>query len=578
MPLVTDSAPPRSLVDAAAAWARDDPDPESKSELERLVSSKEPHDREELADRFAGHLVFGTAGLRGKVAAGPNRMNRAVVRKATAAVAAYLLAHVPGASEAGVAVGRDARHGSAEFADEATAVLAGAGIRVHLLPPEQPTPLLAFSVRHLGAAAGIMITASHNPREDNGYKLYLGDGAQIIPPVDGEIEELMANLGPLSEIPTAHEDRARVLRHGADLVSAYLSALAAESPAPPGADRLRIAYTPLHGVAAPLFAAALERAGFPPAHVTAAQAEPDPDFPTVAFPNPEEEGALDLALETARQVAADVVIANDPDGDRLAVALPDGEGRAGYRVLTGDELGVVLGHYVIGKTASQPEPGRRVVATTVVSSRLLGKVAAAAGVTYVETLTGFKWIARAADGVPAGRFVYGYEEALGYCVGQTVRDKDGIGAALALLGLVAEAASTGSSVLAELAAIEARHGAHRTGQLSLRSDDPGATMAALRSNPPSAVAGARVTRAVDLAHGAALPGGGKLPPADVLVYEVGADRVIVRPSGTEPKLKVYLEAVRLPQGKDGLGPAAEAASVRLGELRRAMTDLLASRA
>src|SRR6516165_4778973 len=340
---------------AAEAWIADDPDPGDRAELQalfdRAFTGADAGAGAELRDRFADRLHFGTAGLRGVVAAGPNRMNRAVVRAATAAVAGWLT----GAGSAGgssVVVGCDARHRSAEFAEEAAGVLAGAGISVHMLPQPCPTPLLAFAVRHLGMAAGVMITASHNPAADNGYKLYLSDGAQVIPPADAEIERRIAALGPLAQIPMAAAGSSLITRHGDEIAEAYLTAIvgAAGHSAGPA---LSVVYTPMHGVAGRLMLQALRLAGFAAPHVVAAQAEPDPDFPTVAFPNPEEPGALDLALADARRLGADLVVASDPDGDRLAVAVPAAEG---WRVLTGDQVGALLGASLLERSAGQRAP------------------------------------------------------------------------------------------------------------------------------------------------------------------------------------------------------------------------------
>jgi phosphomannomutase len=481
------------LRTAAEAWLDDDPDERDRAELRALLARGDDEGGADLADRFAGRLTFGTAGLRGAVGAGPNRMNRAVVRAATAAVAGWLL---DGGGTRDVVVGCDARHRSDEFADEVARVLAGAGIRVHLLPRPGPTPLLAFAVRHLGTGAGIMITASHNPAADNGYKLYLSDGAQVIPPVDTEIEERIAALGPLAEIPLARLDDPLVVRHDDDVAAAYLDAVAGgphAGAAPPGPG-LTIVYTPLHGVAGDLMLRAIQRAGFAAPHVVAAQGTPDPDFPTVAFPNPEEPGALDLALAQARELGADLVLASDPDGDRLAVAVPAPDS-GGWRQLTGDQLGALLGAFLLGDRAG---PGE-FAATTIVSSTLLSKVAAAAGARYAETLTGFKWIARAADGQPGARFAFGYEEALGYQVGQAVRDKDGIGAALAVLRLAATAREDGGTLTAVYDNLERAHGVHLTGLLAPRIDDPEDVMRRIRAAPPADLGGAAVETVTALA-------------------------------------------------------------------------------
>jgi phosphomannomutase len=566
---------PDDLRARLAAWLADDPDERDRAELEALANGDGANGTaaEELSDRFGGRLEFGTAGLRGIVAAGPNRMNRAVVRGTTAGLARWLRGRGrgiagAGAAEAGVVIGCDARHRSDEFADEAAQVLAGSGIRVHLLPRQLPTPLLAFAVRHLQAAAGIMITASHNPPAYNGYKLYLRDGAQIVPPADIEIESEIRGLGPLSLVPLAPLHSPLIVRHGDEVARAYLDLICAASPAPPGAAWLRFVYTPLHGVAGGLAMRAFEQAGFTPPDVVTAQAEPDPDFPTVAFPNPEEPGALDLALAQARRSGADLVLANDPDGDRLAVAVPDPDG--GWQTLTGDQVGALLGAYLLGISAAEPSPGDRLVVTTIVSSTLLSRAAAAAGAQYAETLTGFKWIVRAGESRPGSRFVYGYEEALGYAVGEIVRDKDGIGAALALLGLAARARSGGRSLLDAYDALETAHGVHLTGQVTVGTAAPVDVMARLRAAPPAEFSGAKVLEITDLTGGTP-----RLPSADVLSYQLPGARVVIRPSGTEPKIKAYLEVVE-PVIGGRLADARQAAAARFGPLRDAVAALLAT--
>jgi phosphomannomutase len=555
----------------AERWIAGDPDGRDRAELRGLLDDGGEAAAAELADRFGARLEFGTAGLRGAIGAGPNRMNRAVVRAATAALAGWLQAGHggPGAAEAGVVIGCDARHRSAEFAEEAARVLAGAGIRAHLLPPQHPTPLLAFAVRHLRAAAGIMITASHNPPADNGYKLYLGDGAQIIPPVDKQIGSAIAELGDLSRIPVAPADSPLIGRLGDEIARAYLDAIVGAVPGPAEPAALRWVYTPLHGVAAGLALRAFEQAGFPPPHVVAAQAEPDPAFPTVAFPNPEEPGALDLALALARETGSDLVIANDPDGDRLAVAVPDPAAPGGWRALSGDQAGALLGAYLLDRDPG-PDPAARLAATTVVSSTMLAKIAAAAGAGYAETLTGFKWIVRAADGVPGARLVFGYEEALGYAVTPVVRDKDGMSAALVLLSLATTARAAGQTLLDRWDTLEAAHGVHLTAQVTLPTRAPGQAMAGLRSGPPASLADLPVTGVTDLVAGA-----GGLPPSDVLTYHLSGARVVIRPSGTEPKLKAYLEVVE-PAGGRSLAGARAVAAARLAPLRDAVAALVRS--
>jgi phosphomannomutase len=570
------------LREAVEAWIAEDPDQHDQDELRGLLDQAEAGDRghggagasageaqAQLRDRFAGRLTFGTAGLRGAVGAGPNRMNRAVVRAATAAVAGWLLdagdgADAVDASVPAVVVGCDARHRSAEFADEAARVLAGAGIRVHLLPRPGPTPLLAFAVLHLGADAGIMITASHNPAADNGYKLYLSDGAQVIPPADAEIEERIAGLGPLSDIRTADLDNPLITSHGDEIASAYLDAIAGKPAATAPAAHLTVVYTPMHGVAGELMLRAAARAGFAAPHVVAAQGKPDPDFPTVAFPNPEEPGALDLALADARARSADLVLASDPDGDRLAVAIPASD--TGWRQLTGDQVGALLGAYLLG--SQTPAAEDKLVATTIVSSTLLSKIAAKAGARCEETLTGFKWIARAGEDQAGATFVFGYEEALGYEVGQAVRDKDGIGAALAVLRMTAAAKALARSLDDELDDLERAHGVHLTEQLSLRIPDPAGVMRRLRAAPPAALGGWPVEKSTDYTSR-----GTGLPPSDVLSYALPQARAVIRPSGTEPKIKAYLEVVE-PAGAD-LAAARGRAAVRMEPLRAAVTALLA---
>jgi len=580
------------LHDQVTAWIADDPDDRDRAELIALLQSASGPDCDdavaeaaaELADRFAGRLEFGTAGLRGKIAAGPNRMNRAVVKGTTAALASWLRYVDPTAAETGVVIGCDARHRSEEFAREAASVLAGAGIAVHLLPPQQPTPLLAFAVRYLSAAAGIMITASHNPPADNGYKLYLSDGAQIVPPADLEIEAATRSLGPLSRVPVAPTDDPLIVQHDDRIAAAYLDAICANSPAPKGSAWLRYIYTPLHGVAGDLALRAFEQAGFPPPDIVEAQARPDPDFRTVAFPNPEEPGSLDLALAQARRSGADLVLANDPDGDRLAVAVPDDAAPGGWRTLTGDQLGSLLGAYLLGQAAgtaggrgagthgrhAAADSQQSLVVSTIVSATMLASIASAAGASYAETLTGFKWIARAGDLRPECRFVFGYEEALGYTIGSTVRDKDGIGAALAVLGLAARARSGGESLLEAYDALEIAHGVHLTEQITVPTSAPIHVMSRLRAAAPAELAGQPITGISDLTGGTA-----DLPSADVLRYQLRGARVVIRPSGTEPKIKAYLQIVE-PVIAGRLTEARRAARARMDPLRQAVRELLDS--
>ena len=557
---------PSHLAAAVGAWIARDPDPATRAELEGLLAAG---DGAGLHARFDHPLEFGTAGLRGELGAGPGRMNRAVVRQTTAGVAAWIAERGDAARQAGLVIGYDARHGSATFAADTAAVAAGAGVRTFLLGRPLPTPIIAFAVRHLGAAAGVMITASHNPAPDNGYKAYAADGAQVIPPDDGRITTLAGELGPPPETQPAGSRRVEGL-DDAPLLSAYTESVTRVLD-PAGPRALRAVYTPLHGVGGAVLPDLLVAAGFDPPVPVPRQAEPDPDFPTVAFPNPEEPGALDLAVAEARRVAADVVLANDPDADRLAVAFADRAGR--FRVLTGDELGALLADYLLSRTTGDA----RLVATTVVSSSLLSSLAAEAGVDYAETLTGFKWIARAAASRPGHHLVFGYEEALGYAVSEAVADKDGLSAALVAAELAAAEKAAGRTLGDRLDDVASRLGVHLTAQLSLRGPDVAAiarfaaVMVRLRRRPPAELAGLAVTEVVDY-----LAGGRGLPPADVLAWHLGrAARVVVRPSGTEPKLKAYLEVVTEPPGRSGLATARHRAGTVLAELRRAVGELLA---
>ncbi|GAB3454611.1 phospho-sugar mutase [Streptomonospora sediminis] len=539
---------------AARTWLDQDPDPATREELAALLDAG---DEAALADRFGAKLEFGTAGLRGALGAGPNRMNRVTVMRAAAGVARWA-----GAGST-VVIGYDARHRSADFARDSAAVLAGAGCTALLLPRPLPTPVLAFTVGDLGADAGIMVTASHNPPEDNGYKVYVGGtgpdaGSQIVPPADTEISAAIDAAGTVAAIPRA--DTWQLL--GEDAVERYVAAVSALAP---GRDRdITVTYTPLHGVGAQTLATAFSWAGFPPPHAVREQSRPDPDFPTVRFPNPEEPGAMDLALLAARDEGTDIVLANDPDADRMAVAVP------GHGLLTGDQVGGLLAEYLLGRTTGAD----RMVATTIVSAGLLPKIAAAHGVRCAETLTGFKWLVRAAG--PGERCVFAYEEALGYCLandqGRPVADKDGIGAALALAALAAETKRAGRTLLDLVDDQARRYGLHATGQVAPRVADLAvipAAMRRLRADPPRAFGPLAVEGVEDFTAG--LHG---LPATDALRYRLGGPargRLTLRPSGTEPKLKAYLEVV-LPVEGDVAGVRARAESL-LGDLGRAVADL-----
>jgi phosphomannomutase len=548
---VTGMARPEQVT----AWIDDDPDPAARAELLALLD-RWPESEAELADRFAGPLTFGTAGLRGPLRAGPNGMNLAVVRGATAGLVGWLAEH---RDTGPLVIGYDARHGSARFAAEAARVVTGAGRAARLLPRPLPTPVLAYAVRALGAVAGVMVTASHNPATDNGYKVYLGErlggragaGAQIAPPVDAEIEAAIRSVGPLTAVPLGPAGT----RLGEEPVESYLAAAAA-LVSPDAPRRLVVAYTPLHGVGGPVLAAALARAGFDPPAVVAEQAEPDPDFPTVAFPNPEEPGAMDRVLALAAATGADLALASDPDGDRCAAAVPDRCAPGGWRVLTGDELGVLLADHLIQRGT----PGS--YASTVVSSSQLRAICAARGVPYAETLTGFKWIVRAAE-----RLAYGYEEALGYCVApELVRDKDGVTAALLVCELAAGLRADGRTLADRLDELAAEFGVYATDQLSIRVADPAGIaelMARVRAAPPAALLGQPVTSVDD-----------RWPAADVLTVRTGRGRLVVRPSGTEPKLKAYLEVVEPGAGPADVPAARRRAAAALRALRTETTTAL----
>ncbi len=543
---------PAELRTRVQAWIDDDPDGETREELTDLLRSADAGDASALAevgDRFAGRLEFGTAGLRGEMAAGPNRMNRAVVTTAAAGLAAYLRAGVGAGT---VVIGYDARHLSDTFARDTAEVMRGAGLDAVLLPRPLPTPVLAFAIRHLDCIAGVMVTASHNPPRDNGYKVYLGDGSQIVPPADTEISAQIEAVTSVSAVPRAHGWR--VL--GDEVVDAYLDAVSS-LPSPDSPRGLTMVYTPLHGVGDETVQRAVERAGFAAPIVVPEQAAPDADFPTVSFPNPEEPGAMDLAMALAAEHDADLVVANDPDADRCAVAVPTVRG---WRMLRGDEVGVLLADHLLRRGV------RGVFATTIVSSSLLGEIARSAGVDFVETLTGFKWIGR----VPG--LAFGYEEALGYCVApELVRDKDGISALLRVIELAAELKSMGQTLLDRLDELAVTHGLYATDQLSVRVDDLGLidqAMQRLRERPPATLGGFAVEHTDDLSEG-----GPDLPPTDGLRYRLAeGGRVVVRPSGTEPKLKCYLEVVVPVDGED-VQAARISAAGRLDAIR---TDLAAA--
>ena len=552
-----------ALQAAAEAWLAADPDPVTRAGLESLLASagSDAGAAEALRHLFDGRLRFGTAGLRAPLGAGPARMNRVVVRSATAAVTATLPAG------ARVVVGHDARRNSDVFAADAAALVASTGGEALFLG-QVPTPVAAHAVVDRAADAGIVITASHNPPGDNGYKLYDAGGVQIVPPADAAVEAHMAAAAlPPRRLPEP-SDGGSVADVGPEAVERYLAQIARRLRQPtPAGEPLRVVYTPLHGVGAQVLLALFERLGLPAPAIVASQAQPDGDFPTVTFPNPEEPGALDAAFALAGDVQADLVLANDPDADRLAVAVPVG---GGWRRLTGDELGALLADCLLRRRAAAGADEPVLVASTVVSSQMLGAMATHAGVAHAATLTGFKWIARAADGRPE-RLLFGYEEALGYAVCDEVRDKDGISAAALAVQLAGELQAGGSSLLERLDEIHRRHGVHATGQVTLRLSPVEAAAATrrLRAQVPGEIAGHSVAEVVDYSRPE-----GSLPPTDMLAFRLTrGDRVIVRPSGTEPKLKVYLETVEEVRGED-LGAARRRAQDRLGRIAGAVRPLV----
>ena len=575
------------LIRRVDAWSAADPDETTRAELQRLVAAE---DFAELEDRFAGTLEFGTAGLRGVVGAGPNRMNRAVVRRATAGLAAYLLASVPDATRRGVVVARDGRRMSKEFAEDTAAVLAAAGIPALVREGFTPTPLCAFLVERLGASGGVMVTASHNPPQYNGYKVYWGNGAQIIPPHDVGIAAEIARVGPARDIPLADLADARahglVREIGPELDQAYLEGVLVLRLHPGEGTDVTIVYTPMHGVGGPLALEALRRAGFSRVHPVPEQLQPDPAFPTVRFPNPEEPGAMDLSRALGERTRADLVLANDPDADRLAVLTRDASGE--LRALTGNELGVVLGHYLL---TQGPRRDRPLVMTTIVSSTQLGAIANRLGALYDETLTGFKWIANrsleraARDGA---ELVFGYEEALGYTVGTLVRDKDGIGAALAVADLAGWTRSRGTTLAGYLEEIQREYGVYVSKQRSFTlpgasgAETIGRVMEAFRREPPERVGSRAVEWVKDYqartrtAQGRSEPLA--LPASNVIAYGLeGGAQVTLRPSGTEPKIKYYFELPeRLAPGEE-VRDAHRRGEQRLAELERDFLALATAR-
>jgi phosphomannomutase len=535
----------QSLVGEVQAWIADDPDPLTASQLQQWLDTD---NEAELRTSFSGFLQFGTAGLRGPIRPGPSGMNRAVVGRTATGIVAYMRER----NLTSVVIGRDARYGSEDYTFETAEIMSGAGLRVFVLPRPLPTPVLAFATNELGCDVGIMVTASHNPPQDNGYKVYLGGtvdgieyrGSQIVSPTDVSIAQKIDAVKSLKNQPRGKEWE--VL--GEEIVEKYIDRTASLATKP-GA--LKIVYTAMHGVGTETLQRVFHKAGFPSPILVDAQCAPDPDFPTVAFPNPEEPGAIDLALETAKSFDADLVIANDPDADRCAAAVKDP--LTGWRMLRGDELGAILGESIARKSNGG------IFANSIVSSSILKKIAAHHNLEFQETLTGFKWLAKIKE------LTFGYEEALGYAVdAHTVNDKDGISAAITLAQIATDLAADGKTVLDLLNEIWARHGFHATEQISIRLSDLSKVdviLGGLRRNPPLDIAGRAVTSIDDLAA----PTDG-LPPTDGLrIWLDGGVRIIIRPSGTEAKMKCYIEVIE----RD-----AKTAQVVLDQLRPPLKELL----
>jgi phosphomannomutase len=568
------------VVARAKAWAEADPDPSARQEIEGLLAAPDPT-KTDLADRFAGSLEFGTAGLRGVIGAGPNRMNRAVVVRTTWGLAKFL-EQEKADPKRGVVIGFDGRRMSRELAEDTACVLAAAGIHAHLFAEVVPTPLLAYAVTKLDCVAGVMITASHNPPEYNGYKAYWSNGAQIIPPIDVGIARAIEAAPPAKEVPRRTLDDARaaglVTIHDEALEREYLAEVKKLGARSDGDRSLSIVYTPLHGVGDKLARLAFDQAGFTNVVSVPEQQHPDGAFPTVEFPNPEEKGAMDLAFALARQRKADLVLANDPDADRLAVALADAASPTGYVQLTGNQVGVLLGHYLLTSGLRDAVPPNALVIASIVSSPMLGVVAAALGAKYDEVLTGFKWIANRAMERKARsgeRFVFGFEEALGYTVGELVRDKDGISAAVVFAELAAVLRAKGTSVLAHLEGLYRRFGLFTSAQVNVtRKGAEGiaelrAIMQRLRDAPPRTVGDEKVVAIRDYKLSRITRDSGETSPLDL----ASGSRIIARPSGTEPKAKFYFDVKATVAAGESLASAEARARATMENLAKTFTAL-----
>jgi phosphomannomutase len=563
-----------SSADRARAWLGQDPDPETRAEMQGLIDAGNDA---ELAERMHAPLAFGTAGLRGIVGAGENRMNRAVVIRATRGLADTLRKRVPDWKTLPVILGYDGRLSSRAFAEETAAVLDAAGISVRVFDTPTPTPMVAFAARELGAQAAIVVTASHNPPEYNGYKVYAPNAAQIVPPWDVEVAAAIAAVGPANAVAKRADAFERAERVPVAFTERYLDAVDAVRPTAPRDQDFGIVYTPMHGVGGPLCARAFSRAGYAKFSVVPEQAEPDGNFPTVRFPNPEEPGALDLAVALAEKEGAELILANDPDADRLAVCVPTSSGR--FLQLTGNQVGILLADFMLQSALAAPRPA---VLSSIVSSPMLGDVARAHGAHFEQTLTGFKWIWNAAldlEATAGVRYCFGYEEALGYSVGRIVRDKDGVSAALLFADLAASCRAKRTTVLEHLHGLYRKHGLWVSVQKSVTcpgSEGLGqiaATMDALRGAPPAEVSGTRVIGFTDYSVGAE-----KRPrwlaKTDLIALELeGGGRILVRPSGTEPKLKIYVD-LRAELGDDSVTARQDAEQQRATALAEAVAKSL----
>lgn len=581
------------LLARVHAWIENDIDPETQAELRDRVAR---NDRAGLEDAFAQNLEFGTAGLRGVLGGGTNRMNRAVVVRAAYGLGTTLASTFGDDVKKGVVIGYDGRKNSRVFAEDTARVLTAMSIRVYLSPTLGPTPAAAFAAKHLGACAAVMVTASHNPPEYNGYKVYWNRGAQIIAPIDAEIAANIDKAPVAKDVPQKDLERAKrellLLELPESVETAYLDTLfqARKLAVPP--KQIRIVYTAMHGVGGLLMKKVFARAGYVDVHFVKEQFEPDAAFPTVRFPNPEERGAMDRSFQLGREVSADLIIANDPDADRLAIAIADDRAESGFQQLSGNQVGVLLGHSLLTDRERSKDA---LVLASIVSSPELGNLANKLGVRYEETLTGFKWLANRAmdlEKETGVRTVFAYEEALGYSVYDLVRDKDGISAALFFADLVSTLAEKGSSVRERMFQIAREYGYYASDQINVTkpgtkgAGEIAAIMDGLRKSPPDRIGQTRVSSLRDLkdntrtvwndgdAKKAPLEGSENRPRSNVLVFDLAdGSRIIARPSGTEPKLKFYFD-VRVQVGQRAARETESEARMRLDTLKTNLMDAI----